>query len=350
MDDQESEAIRTHLAGATVRHVSPIAELRSYKNEIEVTQEFLNIWVAPFYMKIKNIWAEQVAIFLSVKDRITPDIILQLLGDMNWRSRKTGAFFAAMMDQRQFIDVIGVHLLRSQMCFAGETYSRALAYFNTRESLDYLLRYLDHYLTRPDLRYDQLEVMQAVKYLDRINGTQHLDKYLPQWSASFYAMEIDTYSLERFISVIDAVQKISVPKAQQNSQMDKKKIIIDGNNFSDMEGFYDEIDRLITKDLDWKTGHNLAAFNDLLWGGFGVHDYEEPITLVWRNFAKSRSDFGREVTIAYLEDLIKRAHSNNHEYLTQEMEEVKAGRGETLYEMMIAIIKEHEHIDFEIEE
>ena len=34
-----------------------------------------------------------------------------------------------------------------------------------------------------------------------------------------------------------------------------KQITIDGNNFSDEEEFYAEIDRLLTKDLDWKTCH-----------------------------------------------------------------------------------------------
>ena len=38
---------------------------------------------------------------------------------------------------------------------------------------------------------------------------------------------------------------------------------IDGNNFSDLEGFYNEIDKILTKDLNWKTGHNLDAYNDL---------------------------------------------------------------------------------------
>ncbi len=33
---------------------------------------------------------------------------------------------------------------------------------------------------------------------------------------------------------------------------DMKQITIDGNNFSDEEEFYAEIDRLLTKDLDWK--------------------------------------------------------------------------------------------------
>ena len=46
-----------------------------------------------------------------------------------------------------------------------------------------------------------------------------------------------------------------------------KQIILDGNNFSNIEEFYDEIDRLLTKDLGWKTGHNLDAFNDLQTAG-----------------------------------------------------------------------------------
>jgi RNAse (barnase) inhibitor barstar len=45
-----------------------------------------------------------------------------------------------------------------------------------------------------------------------------------------------------------------------------KQITIDGNNFSNEEEFYTEIDKLLTKDLSWKTGHNLNAFNDLLRG------------------------------------------------------------------------------------
>ena len=51
-----------------------------------------------------------------------------------------------------------------------------------------------------------------------------------------------------------------------------KEFILDGNNFNDIDGFYNEIDRLLTKDLTWKTGHNLDAFNDLLRGGFSVFD------------------------------------------------------------------------------
>ncbi len=50
------------------------------------------------------------------------------------------------------------------------------------------------------------------------------------------------------------------------------KFILDGNNFSTVEGFYLEIERVFTKNLIWKTGHSYAAYDDLLCGGFGMHD------------------------------------------------------------------------------
>lgn len=71
--------------------------------------------------------------------------------------------------------------------------------------------------------------------------------------------------------------------------MNKQVIIIEGNNFSDIESFYDEIDSVLTKNLVWKTGHNLNAFNDLLYGGFGVFEFEDEIILIWKNFAKSKT-------------------------------------------------------------
>jgi RNAse (barnase) inhibitor barstar len=50
-----------------------------------------------------------------------------------------------------------------------------------------------------------------------------------------------------------------------------------------------------TRGLTWKTGHNLNAFNDLLRGGFGVYDYEEPFNLVWINFERSKQLMGEEL-------------------------------------------------------
>jgi RNAse (barnase) inhibitor barstar len=78
--------------------------------------------------------------------------------------------------------------------------------------------------------------------------------------------------------------------------MDRQTLIIDSNNFFDLESFFDEIDRVLTKGLTWKTGHNMNAYNDLLRGGFGVYEYEEPVKIVWVNFSKSESILGKELT------------------------------------------------------
>ena len=90
-----------------------------------------------------------------------------------------------------------------------------------------------------------------------------------------------------------------------------KILTIDGNNFNDIEGFYNEIDKILTKNLDFKPGHNLSAYNDLLRGGFGVHEYGEPIVLQWRNFEKSKSELGDDFILAVLEISLDCNHSGH---------------------------------------
>jgi RNAse (barnase) inhibitor barstar len=86
--------------------------------------------------------------------------------------------------------------------------------------------------------------------------------------------------------------------------MNKPTIIFHGERFSDLETFYDEVDKALTKNLDWKTGHNMDAFNDLLRGGFGVFEYYEPIKLVWTNFSLSRRALGESI-LDKLTEIIK---------------------------------------------
>lgn len=95
--------------------------------------------------------------------------------------------------------------------------------------------------------------------------------------------------------------------------MDRQTIVINGDNFLDIESFYVEIDRVFTRNLDWETGHNLNAFIDLLCGGFGVFEYDELVNVIWTSFSKSRSGLGQEMV-----------------------------------DILTNIIKEHKHIDFKV--
>lgn len=67
-----------------------------------------------------------------------------------------------------------------------------------------------------------------------------------------------------------------------------KEFILDGKKFNTPNAFYKYAESLFTFGLDWETGRNLDAFDDLLRGGFGQHEYEEIIRVTWINFSKSR--------------------------------------------------------------
>ena len=102
----------------------------------------------------------------------------------------------------------------------------------------------------------------------------------------------------------------------RTDKSDLKSIVVDGENFETIEGFYDEIDKVLTSELNWATGHNLNALNDLLRGGFGVHEYEENIELIWQAAEKSKRLFC----------------NTSNEKVT--------------YAEIVSVIKEHKHINF----
>ena len=81
------------------------------------------------------------------------------------------------------------------------------------------------------------------------------------------------------------------------------KIIIDGNKFNNLEEFYQEIEKLFTKDIEFKIGHNLDAFNDLLSGGFGVN-LKKPIIIKWLSYHKSKKDLGDKIILKIIEIIL----------------------------------------------
>jgi RNAse (barnase) inhibitor barstar len=113
--------------------------------------------------------------------------------------------------------------------------------------------------------------------------------------------------------------------------MERQTILLDGNRFSTLSSFYEEVERVLTKNLEWSIGRNLDAFNDVLRGGFGVYGYEEPILLVWRHSEKSRTDLGWDETVS------------------RSLEMAGRQEGQTLFERIVGIIQEHAHVELRLE-
>jgi hypothetical protein len=209
--DDLNEKIRLHAAGATVIHKSSFADLPSWQNTEELSQDFIDSWAIPFYMSIGNTGEAWINQLVEAKEKITKGIVLKLLGDFNWRTRQTGAFFAAIKNYTDLTDIIGIHLLKSEVCYAGQTYAYTFASFNTDKCIVYLTRHLTYYLAKPELWFDQQAAMEALTYLDKVNNTNLVSMFTDNWikfiaNKSNWNKEISTDRLLKQLQLIEKVR------------------------------------------------------------------------------------------------------------------------------------------------
>lgn len=116
-----------------------------------------------------------------------------------------------------------------------------------------------------------------------------------------------------------------------------KTFRIDGNQFSTLEEFYDEISRILIPDAGW--GHNLDAFNDILRGGFGTPD--EGFILIWENSEVSRSRLGYSETVRQLERRLERCHPTNRNSVKQQLRQAHSNKGPVVFDWLVGIIRAH---------
>ncbi|MER5642830.1 DUF6000 family protein [Kitasatospora sp. NPDC002227] len=108
---------------------------------------------------------------------ITPRELAILL-EGGWRERKTAAWLIAVARRTEFRERLGELLLASEVCYAGSAYCVTFATFGTPADADMLAAYLDRYLRRPDLYYDQTTAIGALLHLDAKLGADRTARFL----------------------------------------------------------------------------------------------------------------------------------------------------------------------------
>lgn len=117
---------------------------------------------------------------IHVQDRTDHTITaaeLEALFAYEWRSRVTAAWLVGVGRRTSFRERIGGLLLDSEVCYSGKGHCFALARLGTQANVEILTAYLDRYLPRTDLRYDQPEALGALLRLDAQLGTHHADRF-----------------------------------------------------------------------------------------------------------------------------------------------------------------------------
>lgn len=211
VNDQATE-VALHVAGATSRSHNPFEQLAAHRNQEELSDEFIDHWVMEFYMvSLARLDDQTFAAFVQAAKEITPDIVRELLGDFDWRPRIVGAYFAAIKEYEELTDILGVHLLQSEVCYAGAGYALAFAVFKNERAQDYLKAYLDYYLKQPDLWYDQADVLATLHLLDPAGAAT----YDASWQAYIvnkpnHRLEDTSNRLRKSIAMVEKIRAASL--------------------------------------------------------------------------------------------------------------------------------------------
>lgn len=117
----------------------------------------------------------------------------------------------------------------------------------------------------------------------------------------------------------------------------KPVLTIDGARFDDLPGFMQQVSNLLEPGVKW--GRNLDAFNDVLRGGFGTP--EGGFILRWMNSERSRMALGFPETVKWLEYKVAHCHPSNVSDVEADLRAAREGRGQTLFDILVEIIRSH---------
>jgi RNAse (barnase) inhibitor barstar len=127
---------------------------------------------------------------------------------------------------------------------------------------------------------------------------------------------------------------------------DSPSYVIDGQHFATLDDFYEEIGRVLIPGQQW--GRNLDAFNDILsWPSL---EAGEPYLLTWKNAALSKQRLGHAAMTEKLEQMLRTCHQSNVPSVTERLQAAREGKGPTLFDWLVEIIRENkEYVNLRLE-
>ncbi|MFC9242645.1 barstar family protein [Streptomyces sp. NPDC057136] len=119
--------------------------------------------------------------------------------------------------------------------------------------------------------------------------------------------------------------------------------VIEGSEVTGLERFWEVIGEAVNGPGGY-FGRNLDAFADCLSGGMGTPD-DDDFVIEWRDHAQSAQALGHPETARYLRRTAERAHPTSRVRFDTELTEALAGRGPTLFDRLVEIIRERTRPD-----
>jgi hypothetical protein len=113
---------------------------------------------------------------------------------------------------------------------------------------------------------------------------------------------------------------------------------IDGAQFSTLEEFFFLFGHNVAS--GWNLNFaNLDGFNDVLRGEFGTP--KDGFRIVWKNHILSKDRLGYAETVRQLERRLTTCHPANVGDVQESLEQARANQGQTVFDWIVEIIREH---------
>lgn len=123
-----------------------------------------------------------------------------------------------------------------------------------------------------------------------------------------------------------------------------KTLTLVGADIHDIPSLYDQINRVFMAGEDWTLAPSLDALDDMLYGGFGAIDGDEPVILVWEGFERMPVVLGLETTRVFLEQKLDRPDVFNTDLIHRQLDALERGEGQTYLELVVEILSSHPNI------
>lgn len=121
-------------------------------------------------------------------------------------------------------------------------------------------------------------------------------------------------------------------------------ITIAGSKINNISSFYEAINTLFMQGENWRIGESLDALDDMLYGGYGLLESQTAIELRWEDHRVSAKALGRELTRDYYLGKLLPGSPSNKDFFIQKLAELDAGRGETYFEKIVAVMLSHRNL------
>lgn len=123
---------------------------------------------------------------------------------------------------------------------------------------------------------------------------------------------------------------------------------IDGASVDDIADLYDQFNRELMRNEDWRMGASLDALNDVLYRLDAETRDGDPAVVVWHDHTHSRESLGFNATERWILDKLAQPGTFNAEKFRGDLAALRAATGPTYFEIVLEVFADHPGIELRL--